>query len=138
MTLRASACAALRSPELYPGWPQQVWVAGTTTSQPAASSKRNAAKPMRGRMRSTRQVTNKPTFMVLQSPNPHLRARPGRAGPATAASLGNPAGDDNGHRGWQGAPADVPRGGYAAQQGAHHNMPVPHGFPAVEGRGFGM
>ena len=36
---------------------------GTTTSQPADSSSFNAAKPMLGRARSTRQVTKRPTFM---------------------------------------------------------------------------
>jgi hypothetical protein len=58
---RQQAMALGASPEFQAGWPQQVWVSGTTTSQPAVSSSFIAAKPMRGRIRSTRQVTNRPT-----------------------------------------------------------------------------
>ena len=58
----AIASVLARSPELNAGWPQQVCPAGTTTSQPAASSRRTAAKPTAGRNRSTRQVTKRATF----------------------------------------------------------------------------
>src|SRR5262245_54109651 len=61
MTLRAIAIVSLRSPELYAGWPQQVWASGTSTAQPASSRSLTAAKPTLGRMRSTRQVTKRPT-----------------------------------------------------------------------------
>src|SRR5580658_902587 len=57
---RASLLALARSPELYAGWPQQVWL-GTITLQPASSSSLTAAKPTLGRMMSTRQVTKSPT-----------------------------------------------------------------------------
>src|SRR5688572_24797674 len=63
-TLRASACAEARSPELYAGCPQHVCSLGTTTSHPAASSSRIVAKPMRGRIRSTRQVTKRATRII--------------------------------------------------------------------------
>src|SRR6185503_3010248 len=49
-----------RSPELNAGWPQQLCV-GTSTVQPASSSSLTAAKPTDGRIRSTRQVTKRPT-----------------------------------------------------------------------------
>src|SRR5271155_6010596 len=61
MTLAASALAPVRSPALYPGCPQQVCGGGTQTSAPPASSSRTAARPIDGRIRSTRQVTNRPT-----------------------------------------------------------------------------
>src|SRR5262245_49489468 len=53
------ARAFRRSPELKAGWPQQVW-RGTSTVQPASSSSFTAANPIDGRIRSTRQVTNRP------------------------------------------------------------------------------
>src|SRR5262249_27479408 len=58
------ARAFARSPELNAGWPQQVW-RGTSTVQPASSSSLTAAKPTDGRIRSTRQVTNSPTRLLL-------------------------------------------------------------------------
>src|ERR1043166_2515145 len=54
------ARALRRSPELNAGWPQQVW-RGTSTVQPASSRSFAAANPIEGRIRSTRQVTNRPT-----------------------------------------------------------------------------
>ena len=50
--------------EIWPtvaGWPQQVCCSGTSTRHPAASNNVIAAKPIEGRMASTRQVTNSPT-----------------------------------------------------------------------------
>src|SRR5947207_2349407 len=67
MTLRASSSADARSPELYAGCPQHVWLAGTMTSHPAASRSLIVANPMRGRIRSTRQVTKRPTCMFLRN-----------------------------------------------------------------------
>src|SRR5882672_5169227 len=67
MSFSASSRADLRSPEFHPGWPQQVWVAGTATSQPASSRSFSAAKPIDGRIRSTRQVTNRPTRMAARA-----------------------------------------------------------------------
>src|SRR5262249_37563747 len=61
MTRAAIARASARSPELYPGCPQQVCTRGTSTVQPASSSSLTAANPTVGRNRSTRQVTNRPT-----------------------------------------------------------------------------
>jgi hypothetical protein len=66
MVFFASATAPGASPEFQAGWPQQVWVSGTMTSQPAVSSSFRAAKPMRGRIRSTRQVTNSPTRLFAK------------------------------------------------------------------------
>jgi hypothetical protein len=48
MVFFASASAPALSPEFQAGWPQQVWVSGTMTSQPAVSSSFRAAKPMLG------------------------------------------------------------------------------------------
>src|ERR1700733_1261167 len=58
---RARSRATARCPALYAGCPQHVWERGTSTWHPASSSRRIAAKPMLGRWRSTRQVTNRPT-----------------------------------------------------------------------------
>src|SRR6185295_16120248 len=63
-----------RSPELNAGWPQQVCT-GASTTQPASSSSLTAAKPMEGRIRSTRQVTNSPTRLPrsgITCSAPHL------------------------------------------------------------------
>src|SRR5919205_82016 len=67
MTPRARPSVVARSPELKAGWPQQVWAAGTSTSQPASSSSLTAAKPTLGRYRSTRQVTKSATrgFLLM-------------------------------------------------------------------------
>src|ERR1700722_14100215 len=56
------AIASLRSPELYAGCPQQGCNRGTSTSQPASAISLMAAKPIVGRNKSTRQVTNNPTL----------------------------------------------------------------------------
>src|SRR5262245_39503753 len=64
MTCSAICRVVARSPELNAGWPQQVCV-GTSTVQPASSSSFTAAKPTAGRIRSTRQVTNRPTRTPL-------------------------------------------------------------------------
>src|SRR3954453_14584172 len=61
MKCRASAAASFVSPLLKAGCPQQVCAVGTSTVQPASLSSFNAAKPMRGRIASTRQVTNRAT-----------------------------------------------------------------------------
>ena len=61
MKCRASAAASFASPLLKAGWPQQVCARGTSTVQPASLSSFRAAKPTRGRMASTRQVTNRAT-----------------------------------------------------------------------------
>src|SRR2546428_4145 len=63
-TLAARAFASARSPELYAGWPQQVCDGGTKASAPPDSISSIAAKPIDGRIRSTRQVTKKPTRMA--------------------------------------------------------------------------
>src|SRR6476660_524228 len=63
MTFRASTIVSARSPELYAGCPQQVCEAGTKTSAPPDSSSLIAANPIDGRIKSTRQVTKKPTRM---------------------------------------------------------------------------
>src|SRR5437868_6483741 len=60
-----------RSPELNAGWPQQVCV-GTSTVQPASSRSLTDAKPTDGRIRSTRQVTNRPTRRPLALACPRL------------------------------------------------------------------
>src|SRR5262245_8177124 len=75
ISFRASAMVSARSPELYAGWPQQVCVAGTTTSAPPDSSSRNAANPIEGRMRSTRHVTNNPIFMRRALFHPSIELR---------------------------------------------------------------
>src|SRR5690349_13069603 len=61
MVFFAMAVVSARSPELYAGWPQQVCARGTSTVQPASSMSLIEAKPIAGRNRSTRQVTNRPT-----------------------------------------------------------------------------
>jgi hypothetical protein len=53
---------AFLAPELYAGCPQHVWVAGTTTSQPADSNSRAAENATFGRIVSARQVTKSATF----------------------------------------------------------------------------
>src|SRR5215471_2970167 len=60
ITCSAMARAFRRSPELNAGWPQQV-CGGTSTVQPASSRSFAAANPIEGRIRSTRQVTKRPT-----------------------------------------------------------------------------
>src|SRR5258706_13960051 len=57
------ARALRRSPELKAGCPQQDW-GGTATVQPASSKSFTAAKPTDGRIRSTRQVTKRPTRLA--------------------------------------------------------------------------
>src|SRR5215467_3586372 len=57
------ARAVARSPELKAGCPQQAW-RGTSTVQPASSSSFAAAKPIDGRIMSTRQVTKRPTRLA--------------------------------------------------------------------------
>src|SRR3989442_1973648 len=52
--------------DALPICPQQVCIAGTVTSYPAFSKSLSAANPIEGRMRSTRQVTNRPTRMKIQ------------------------------------------------------------------------
>ena len=84
-TLAASALASARSPELYAGCPQQVCPGGTNTSAPPASSSLIAAKPTDGRIRSTRQVTKRPTRMVmLPGITRHVSTRMLRSGPRAA------------------------------------------------------
>src|SRR5919106_1419471 len=65
MVRRARSTASARSPWLYAGWPQQVWLRGTSTTQPASSSCCTAAKPIDGRNRSIRQVTKSATRGLL-------------------------------------------------------------------------
>jgi hypothetical protein len=77
MVFFASASAPALSPEFQAGWPQQVWVSGTITSQPAVSSSFRAAKPMLGRIRSTRQVTNRSDALVCQGLSPYVVVVPG-------------------------------------------------------------
>src|SRR5205823_14528137 len=63
ISFSASDRADSRSPEFQPGCPQQVCAAGTVTSYPAFSRSLSAANAIEGRMRSTRQVANRPTRM---------------------------------------------------------------------------
>src|SRR5690606_6826921 len=58
---RASRLAASRLPAFQPGWPPQVWVAGTSTQQTASSRSLTPATPTPGRISSTRQVTKNAT-----------------------------------------------------------------------------
>ena len=53
---RATGRAWSGWPALHPGWPQQVWRRGTTTSTPARSSTVRAARATEGATMSARQV----------------------------------------------------------------------------------
>ena len=55
------AAAAFSRGQLSLRAPRQVWLAGTSTRQPASSRSLTAAKPTVGRNRSTKQVTNNAT-----------------------------------------------------------------------------
>src|SRR5712672_2706162 len=80
------ARALRRSPELKAGCPQQDW-GGTATVQPASSRSLTAAKPTDGRIRSTRQVTKRPTRLAGSAIGaPSVQSRPGDWRKAAAAA----------------------------------------------------
>src|SRR3954470_15772139 len=92
MTCSAMARALRRSPELKAGCPQQDW-RGTATVQPASSRSLTAAKPTDGRIRSTRQVTKRPTRLAGSAIGaPLVQSRPGEWPKAAAAASEPPLG----------------------------------------------